>query len=197
MPTSRPAPAGCFKGVVLRELAPWLHRRFGTAVVCRAFESLPAELKANLDLSSSTFGALPSTWYDAGIYRHVLDVLMESQPATEHVTLALEAAKTVVEHTIRGIYAKLFRMMATPPLYARYVQKLWDMHYDSGTVSVEHLSSNKALHRVQGWLGHHPFACLINRQSGVIVYSSMGMANVYIEQERCAWPICEATYAWD
>jgi hypothetical protein len=194
---SKPAPGAHFKGIVLRELAPWLHRRFGAEAVQRAFESLPEELKNGLDLSSSNFGALPSVWYDARIYQHVLDALLVTQPPTEHLQLAREAASTVIEHTFRGIYAKLFRLMATPPLYARYVQKIWDMHYDTGRVAIEQLTPNRAMHRVHDWMGHHPFACLVNRQSGVFVYGHMGLENVSVAHERCAWPTCEALYTWD
>lgn len=193
---SRPAPPGRFKGVVLREIGPWLHRRFGVEAVRRAFESLPREWTRELDPSVTNFGALPSAWYDARIYQRVFDELLATVPEVDHVALASEAAKTVLDHTMRGIYSQLFRLLATPPAYARYVQKIWDMHYDTGSVVIEHLLPNRALHRVEGWLGHHPFACLINRQSGAIIYSRMGMPNVTIVHERCASPVCEATYAW-
>lgn len=197
MAISEPARAAHFKGVVLRELAPWLHRRFGEPAVRQAFASLAPELRGELDLTSSSLGALPSAWYDARIYQHVLDTLLATTPATEHLELAREAGRTVVEQTFRGIYAKLFRLMSTPPLYARYVQKIWDMHYDTGKVKIEQLTTNRALNRVEGWLGHHAFACAVNRQSGAIVYSLMGLRNVEIVHERCAWPTCEALYTWD
>lgn len=197
MTISQPARGAHFKGVVLRELVPWLHLRFGEAAVGLAFASLPPDLQAGLDLSASNLGALPSAWYDARIYQHVLDALLAASPPTEHPELAREAGKTLVEQTFRGIYAKLFRLMATPPLYARYVQKIWDMHYDTGKVTIEHLTPSRALNRVEGWMGHHPFACAVNRQSGAIVYGLMGLKNVTILHERCAWPTCEALYSWD
>ncbi len=177
-------------------MGPWLHRRFGPETIARVFGSLPEELRSDLDPSSSSLGALASSWYDARIYHHVFDALLENVPPEEHASLARDAARMVLEHTLRGIYAKLFRLMATPPLYARYVQKIWDMHYDTGEVTIEHLSPSRALHRVQGWTGHHPFACVVNRQSGAIVYAMMGMPHVRIEHEKCAWPICEAVYSW-
>lgn len=197
MAISQPAQPAHVKGIVLRELIPWLQRRFGAEAVTDAFASLPRELRAELDLSAANLGALPSAWYDARIYKHVLDTLLATAPATEHLELAREAGTTVVQQTFRGIYAKLFRLMATPPLYARYVQKLWDMHYDTGKVRIEHLTSSRALNRVEGWMGHHPFACAVNRQGGAVVYSMMGLQNVAIIHERCAWPTCEALYTWD
>ncbi|HEY6558982.1 MAG TPA: hypothetical protein VI072_16980 [Polyangiaceae bacterium] len=197
MATSQPAGRAHFKGMVLRELVPWLNRRFGVEDVKSAFMSVPGELRAGLDLSASHLGALPSAWYDARIYKLVLDALLATTPATEHLELAREAGKTIVEQTFRGVYAKLFRLMATPPLYARYVQKLWDMHYDSGKVTIDHLTASRALNRVEGWQGHHSFVCAVNRQSGAVVYSMMGLQNVAIIHERCAWPTCEALYTWD
>ncbi len=197
MANSQPARGAHFKGIVLREIVPWLDRRFGEPAVRQAFASLPAQLKTNLDLTASSLGALPSAWYDARIYQHVLDTLLSTTPATEHLELAREAGKTIVEQTFKGIYAKLFRLMASPPLYARYVQKIWDMHYDTGKVTIEQLTSSRALNRVEGWMGHHAFACAVNRQSGAVVYGLMGLSNVQIVHERCAWPTCEALYTWD
>jgi len=182
---------------VFRELAPWINRRFGAGAVRAAFESVPDELKPGLDPAAANFGALPSTWYDARIYQQLFDTLLARQPEVERDTLAREAGRAVLDHTLHGIYAKLFQLMATPPLYARYAQKMWDTHYDTGIVSVVHRSPTVALHRVNGWAGHHSFVCAINRQSGAIVYSKMGLMNVRIENQRCSPPICEALYAWD
>ena len=63
MASSQPAQLAHFKGIVLRELIPWLHRRFGVEAVTCAFAGLPRELRGQLDLSASNLGALPSAWY--------------------------------------------------------------------------------------------------------------------------------------
>jgi hypothetical protein len=172
-------------------------RRFGDAAVREAFASLPSELKLGLDAGAPNFGALPSTWYDARIYHHLLEKILPTQSDLERDALAREAARAVLDETLNGIYAKLFQLMATPPLYARYAQKMWDTHYDTGTVTVEHQTPTLVRHRVRGWAGHHPFVCAVNRQSGAILYSKMGLKNVSIESQRCAPPVCESVYAWD
>jgi hypothetical protein len=162
-----------------------------------AFASLPAELSRGLDPSMPNFGALQATWYDARIYQLLLDALLATQPDVDRVSLARDAGRTLLDQTLHGIYAKLFQLMATPSLYARYVQKMWDMHYDTGKVTIVHRAPNVAVNQVYGWAGHHPFACAINRQSGAVVYSKMGLKNVRIESERCTPPLCESVYAWD
>jgi hypothetical protein len=192
-----PAPAARFKGTTLVHLAPWVRATFPRDVVERAFHTLPAELRAALDPTRPDFGALPSAWYDARVYAHVFDQLLADVPARKHPPLARAAAESILKRTLRGIYAKLFGLMATPALYARYAQKMWDTHYDSGRVEIVHLAPSVAHHKVIGWTGHHPFVCTMNRQSGAIVYEMMGVGRVSIRRERCAYPTCEAVYDWD
>jgi hypothetical protein len=167
---------------------------FGVAAVEAAFSSMPPDVANGLCASSPHFGALPATWYDARIYRHLFDSLIRDENVD---LLARDAARAVLEQTLRGIYARLFGLMATPPLYARYAQKMWDTHYDTGIVTVQQVSPTVAVHTVKGWAGHHPFVCAVNRQSGTILYSMMELRNVKIEKQRCLSPICEAEYSWD
>jgi hypothetical protein len=191
-----PKAAGRFKGNTLRYLAPWMLAKFGQPAVRRAFDTLPAELKAGLDAAQPSFGMLASTWYDARIYQKMFDELLASTPRAEYAALARDAGHFVLSQTLRGVYAKLFSLMATPSLYARYSQKMWNTHYDTGIVTIRHIEPTVAVHRVDGWTGHHDFVCAINRQSGVVVYEMMGLSDVRILRERCAPPSCESTYAW-
>lgn len=193
-----PARVARFKGTTLQHLAPWVRSRFSERAIDEAFRSLPSGLTATLDPTRADFGALPSAWYDARVYMHVFDTLLAGVPEREHRELAKAAAKAILDRTLRGIYKKLFGLMATPSLYARYAQKMWDTHYDTGRVEIVHLSPKVAHHRVIGWTGHHPFVCAMNRQSGAIVYEMMGVGDVTIRDERCAYPPkCEAVYDWE
>jgi hypothetical protein len=187
---------GRFKGNTLRYLAPWMLAKFGDAAVRRAFVALPGELTAGLDVAQPSFGMLASTWYDARIYQRMFDALLAGTPKADYTELARDAGRFVLSQTLRGVYAKLFSMMATPSLYARYSQKMWNTHYDTGLVTIEHVQPTLAVHRVDGWAGHHDFVCAINRQSGVVVYEMMGLSQVRIVRERCAPPACESTYSW-
>jgi len=185
------------KGTAIREIFPWLERQFGPAAVLAAVEAVPGDITPGLDVRSPHFGALSSTWYDARIYQTVLDHLLDGVKQEALPALAHDAARSWVEQTMHGVYAKLFRMMATPALYERYVQRMWDTYYDTGTVQVRHLAPNVALHEVRNWAGHHPFVCRMNRFGGVCIYSMMGLKNVRIAHESCAPPLCSATYTWD
>lgn len=186
-----------FKGVVLRELSPWLEQTFSEEERRQAFAAVPPALLADLDPARPDFGALASAWYDARIYEAMFDVLLGFRPDVDRKALARSAGQTILGTTLRGIYGGLFRLMATPALYARYVQKMWDTHYDTGTVTIEHESPTVALHRVRGWAGHHHFACEINRQSGAVVYAMMGVKNVRIVRESCSRASCMSVYAWE
>lgn len=192
-----PPPAARFKGTTLAHLAPWVRATFSVETIDQAFQGLPPELRATLDPTRPDFGALPSAWYDARIYAHVFDRLLADVPPREHPALARAAAGSILKRTLRGIYRRLFALMATPALYARYAQKMWDTHYDTGRVEIVHLAPRIAHHKVIGWTGHHPFVCQMNRQSGAIVYEMMGVGAVRIERERCAYPTCEAVYDWE
>ncbi len=192
------APSGRahFKGAVLKELGPWLQRVFGSDAVRRAFDAVPEDLRRGLDVSAAGFGALPSGWYDARLYQTLFDSLIEHQSGRDRTALAEDAARVVLGETLQGIYKRLFALMATPPLYARYAQKMWDTHYDTGEVTIEHEAPMVARHTVSRWAGHHPFACAVNRASGRVIYEMMGQKNVRILRERCSPPVCEALYSW-
>lgn len=191
MSDTRPAR---FKGVIIKTLAPWLQRRFDRATLSRAIDAT-TDLGVGLDLDKPGLGALAATWYDARVYQRMFDVLLADVPEAEHGALAEQAAEAVLAETIRGIYSGLFAIMATPSLYARYAQKMWDTHYDTGRVTVVDLETG-ADHAAFDWAGHHPFACAVNRRSGASLYRRMGLARVRIASERCAWPVCESSYRW-
>jgi len=193
-PSAHPAR---FKGTTLIHLAPWIRETFTRTAITHAFDSLPAELAAHFDRERPDFGALPSAWYDSRVYTHIFDTLLPTLRNKNESQLAHDAAETVLNQTLRGIYKKLFSMMASPTLYARYAQKMWDTHYDTGVVEVDQRSPTVAHHRVRDWAGHHPFVCAINRQSGAFVYRMMGLSNVQIDSERCASLSCESVYSWD
>ena len=72
----RSSTAPRFKGVVLRQLAPWVTRRFSPGDIQRSLASLPDGIGVGLDASRPDFGALASTWYDARIYQVMLDALL-------------------------------------------------------------------------------------------------------------------------
>jgi hypothetical protein len=189
-------PSPKFKGVVLRHLGPWLVRTFSREVVDRAVAAVPPESRRGLDPSLPDLGALAATWYDARVYQTVFDVCLAARPDLDRGVLARDAAEAILGQTLHGIYSGLFRLMATPALYARYAQKMWDTHYDTGKVVIEHSSPVVAHHRVEGWAGHHDFVCALNRQSGAVVYSMMGLRGVVLEGETCAPPTCSSTYRW-
>src|SRR6478672_9765127 len=78
-PSSKP-PSARFKGAILRPLKPWMEGTFGIPAVEAAFASMPKELAGDLSATAPNFGALPATWYDARIYRHLFDELLRGRP---------------------------------------------------------------------------------------------------------------------
>jgi hypothetical protein len=76
-------------------------------------------------------------------------------------------------------------MFGTPERYVRYINNLWTMHYDTGTITV--LAPEPGVHRVvySGWAGHHPFICRMNMASSLTIYGAMGCKDVKYERIGC------------
>lgn len=175
---------GRIKGVAFGEFATWYAAHVSAdhvASVARSFEEMHPLL---FDATRAGYGILATQWYDARLVHAFIDRLVSGRSA-EADKLAQAAANDIMNRTLSGVYRFVFSTFATPSLYARHAQKLWNLHYDSGTVSIDASREGEAHATYSDWRGHHPMICRLNMSATVPIYAAMGCKAVKWKKLAC------------
>lgn len=191
---------GRIKGLAFREFAIWYAEHVDadhTSSVVRELEPVYPNV---FDVGRRGYGILPTRWYEARLVHRFLDQLVGPQLDSEIDRLTQAAANDIMGRTLSGVYAFLFSALASPELYARHANKLWGLHYDSGTSAIVQQSATEATLRYAGWRGHHPLICRLNMAAAVPIYQAVGCTNVRWTRLACVdhgKPMCEMLVRWD
>ena len=170
--------------MVVRQFLDWYARRYRLEGLEAMHGRLSSAHQEIIRLDERRRGILATRWYSATFVNAMLDAAISPFPADTHASIAVDAAEMIINSSIRGIYKALFQMVATPARHAKYQQKLWDHHYDSGVIETEVLTETSHRSIMRDWRGHHPFACMLNQAAAVPIYINMGMSKV--EQQTLA-----------
>jgi hypothetical protein len=180
---------GHVKGGVLRDFVLFCEQHDECARFERALRALAEAYPKDVAAGRSGGGFLSSRWYPAELVHVLVDEIIAGRSPAEQDELAQRAAKVIMSRTVGGVYKFLFSTFATPDLYARHAQRLWSLHYDSGSVQIDNRpreGSNSAAHaRVARWNGHHPFVCKLNRAATIPIYEAMGCRDVRCDTIAC------------
>jgi hypothetical protein len=184
-PGSHLADLGKIKGVAFGEFIGWYELRYGHEPVRRAVLEVDAVHPGQLDAARIGFGVLASHWYPAPVVHTLLDCLTRNRTESELQSMAVDAADHIMKRTLRGVYRAIFTMIATPDRYVRHIDRLWSMHYDTGSLVAQRV--DETTHRVTyvGWTSHHPFICRLNMAASLPLYGAMGCRDVTYERVRC------------
>ena len=178
-------PLGNIKGAAFRQFIAWWEETQGPASLVTALEAARAQnLGKSLTTEREALGILPSTWYPAELVHALLDSLLKDVDHRTRQAMANEGADVVMKSTLSGVYKAVFSMLASPRLFATYIQRMWNMHYDSGIVTIE---QEPMLHRTRyiDWHSHHPFICQLNMASARPLYMAMGCTSVDVQPVGC------------
>lgn len=173
--TARGEHGGRIKGSAFREFLRWYGERHGQAAVAGALAQLPPEAQPLLDPGKDSFGILASAWYPAPLVWAILETFLAGRSTRERAELARAGARATMDRTLRGVYGVLFSALATPELYVRFGQRLWDAYYDSGTVIMDLPAPGRLRSRIFDWPGHHRFICDMNQHAGCFIIEAMGL----------------------
>lgn len=176
---------GHIKGVAFREFATWYAEHVSAEHVRTVVRNLEPVYPNTLDAERPGYGILATRWYDAGLVHAFLDRLVAPHGGADVDRLAQDAALAIMNHTLSGVYKFLFSTFATPDLYARHVNKLWSLHYDSGTTVVEKRGDDDTVVRYLDWKSHHPLICKLNMSATTPIYTAMGLADVSWRKLSC------------
>ncbi len=187
------------KGVALRGLLAWYESAYGHARLVEAIQRLPEDLARFLDADRELLGVLPSSWYPVSLVHALLDELLRDFGSTERAAMAEAAATHVMSSTLGGIYRRLIELFATPQLYARFAQKLWNAYYDTGVFQVRCIGERSTESSVSGWAGHNEFTCDLNLHAATLIHQAMGLKGVVSERKSCVAqgaPSCRFVTTW-
>ncbi|MDH5670716.1 MAG: hypothetical protein OEZ06_01115 [Myxococcales bacterium] len=180
-----PDPRGQIKGAAFREFVLWYEREHDACSVVEAIAAVEREFPSTFEPDREGRGILVSQWYPATVVHALIDQILKGHLASELDALAAAAAEEIMGHTLRGVYKFIFSSFANPELYARHVNKLWNLHYDSGRCAIEPVTSGRWVAHYDGWTAHHPFICKMNMASTVPIYATMGCRNVRWRKLSC------------
>lgn len=179
---------GRIKGAAFREFVGWWETTYGAESVPRELGALcPHVPNASefLAVDRPALGILASAWYPAALVHGVVDALVGDLPESQWDAVAMQAAPAIMQTNFHGVYKAVFGLLISPDRYIKLAQRLWSMHYDTGTAMIvrdgdfAHRSTNR------DWHGHHPFICRLNAQASLALYGAMGCRDIQIERLSC------------
>ncbi|MBI2393226.1 MAG: hypothetical protein HYV09_26815 [Deltaproteobacteria bacterium] len=150
-------------------------------------------------MSAEAFGILASRWYPAEVIHGVCDAVIEGMAATQRAALARDAARVLMDATLRGIYRVLFEQLASPARIVQFAPRIWRTYFDSGERRTEVVSPRRHDGIVRDWRGHHPFLCAVQVHSTSSLYQAAGCRNVATTSLECVElgaPHCRWSTTW-
>jgi hypothetical protein len=178
------ARAALVKGAVIREFLLWYEARHRLDRA-RVLERVDADERHWLNVDEPALGILVSEFYPSSVLFPILDVVCEPWSESERTGLAREANAIVVAKLSRGIYAALFRTVATPARYAKYIQRVWNVLHTTGRRQLVIEREGFVRSTTRDWPGHHPFLCEVTMETMRAVFEAMGCADVSVERMSC------------
>lgn len=170
---------GRIKGAPLREFVIWVEEHWGPEVLRRAHASLPEDQRRQLDPHRPALGVLAASWYPGDMTLDLLEALFEGRTEQERTRAISEATARAMNANLGGIYKRFFiRLFMSPKQYVVHVNKLWSLHFDTGTITAKLVSETRIHWQIQGWRTHHPLLCRFVLCSEPAVFGAMGCKNV-------------------
>ena len=160
---------GNIKGAAFRESLRWAEDTSGRDAVVRLAFRMPQEFHALMRAERPLLGIAADAWYPVRFVHALTDALtVDLTPEARHAR-ARQSARASVDRMLGGVHRILFRLGATPALFAREAQNLWDQTQDSGVmrVTVERHAPDGATERL-AWTSPVP-VCVQHRRIGEAV----------------------------
>ncbi len=187
------------KGAAIREFLVYVRDQMGEDAIVALTSDIPREYEGLIDPRHPSFAVLPSTWYDARFVHAILDASVGGLPPDRQEQLVRDGTLYMMERTLGGPYKQFFlRVFLSPDVYVKHAQKLWNLHFDEGRLSVTRTRDNTLLWEMRAWRGYHPMIHRIVVASEPYVFGSMGLSNVYAERvPPREGVVCSHRIVWD
>jgi hypothetical protein len=191
----RAHPLPLVKGSAIREFALWYEARHGKSYVDEVLLRLPPDLHDHIWPERQALGLVANDWYPSQVVHALLDTVASGRSEHEMSALVREATRFTVRRLSRGLYQFLFRMVASPGLYARHIQKAWRLLHTTGTRAITIEEEGVANSTIEDWPGHHRWLCELSMETMRAVFEAMGCSNIELTRKECVSkgdPLCRA-----
>ena len=179
------AARGRIKGVLFREFADWYAKEAGQPAMAEAVARMADADQALLDAQRPGLGIVVSDWYPAALGHRLIDATLVGHSDAEKDAMAWRSGLSVVEASMRGLQKLAFELLMTPARYRTYIQRIWNLNFDSGRCSVEDTGQYEQLGTIRQWRGHHPFICKMIVAGKPKIYQAMGCRSVEVRVVSC------------
>lgn len=177
---------GRIKGAALREFLEWYRTAFGEGDMRRRLAETPTLASLpNLDMGIAGCGVLASGWYDADDIHLLLDGIVRGRTETEIQQIVNSGTEAALTRTLTGLHRTLMRVVGSPPLHARFSQRLWSTYYDTGRVQSVCVNQHTQSITYTGWTSHHPVLCAMTTASDAVIFPLMGLSGVTVSAVSC------------
>lgn len=173
---------GTIKGATIQTFLDWYQKNHDAQ---RLVEQMDATQAEHLDLQRPGLGVLPSTWYPAALSHAVLDAAERVHGVEAMPALLRRGCEAMVDLMIRGIYRSLVRLMGTPGLYARNIQRVWSSMHSSGQREMVKVGQGELESFIRDWSDHHRWMCTVVHETMRSVFVTMGYRRTEVERTHC------------
>lgn len=173
------------KGSVIRELLVWSLERSPPGTAQRMLSHMRPQDRTLVDPTRPAMGIISSEWYSSLLVHALLDVMVEGLGREEQRRLAHEANAYVVPRMISGTYQALFRRLASPALYARFIQHAWRQLHTTGERTMFLPGPGQADSEVTSWPGHHPALCDCTVETMAALFRIMLQTDITVVRISC------------
>jgi hypothetical protein len=172
------------KGAAVREFLRWYAQRSSPEALREALAELPPGMRSLFDPTTEALGVLASSWYDTRTIAELVQVIIRTVPPMEREASVRDGARFAVKASARGIYRFVLERLS-PEMYARNIQRLWNMLHDTGTREIVMTSEASATSYTRDWPGHDPFLCLATVHTMAAILEVMGCSHVHAKRVQC------------
>ena len=192
---------GRIKGAAIREFFEWYRGEVGHAELAKRMRGCPLlGSLSTFDIAVYGCGILPSGWYAASDVHVALDAIAHGLTDSEIEHLVTEGTRVALSRTLTGLHRGVMRIVGSPEMHARFAQRLWSTHYDTGKVESTRTGQHEQLVRYTQWSSHHPLLCKMTSVSDEVIFPLMGLDGVVVTQRECiSWndAACSHSVSWD
>ena len=173
---------GSLKGAMTHAFLNWYQEAHDAEQLF--LELAPAEAE-QLDLQRSGLGILPSAWYPVTLSHAILDAIERLHGTEAMPALLRQGCQVMVDRMIRGLYRSLLRVIGTPGLYARNIQRVWSSTHTSGEREMIKIGPSEMESFIRAWPDHHRWMCTVVHETMRSAFMLMGFRRTEFERTHC------------
>ncbi|HVU02586.1 MAG TPA: hypothetical protein VHE30_12580 [Polyangiaceae bacterium] len=191
---------GKIKGRAILDFLTWLAQERGPAVMKSIVDGIPLERRGPLSANHPTFGLSSREWYPAEFIHALIEALLRTLDPADARRIAMDGGGAMIRNMMHGPLAIVFALLVSPRSYGTFVSKVWNLSYDSGSLSHRMLDDTSDEVTAVGWRAHHPFLCLVNTGVRIATFEVMGCKNVRLVSHDCTIDgenRCQSVLRWE